>query len=99
MIQFTDLEVNEHNLTKRCVATAWPIHWTRIEIQVSHYLDNPVKELAAWIEENLSEGKYGIYAQKLAFSSCMIIVLGFESNDDALMFKLLDGHTSYKKVE
>jgi hypothetical protein len=98
MIQFTGLEIDEHCLKSRRIFAGWPVHWTRFEIQVAGHSD-PVKEIEHWIEENLSEGRYGIYAQKIGFSSSTTIVLGFESNNDALMFKLLDGHLAHKQEE
>ena len=112
MIKFHELEVDAKDLIKpkgRRVHHCWGRNWTRIEMLIPDTWDSPTK-IADWIDSNLSNGRYGFFYMKdkcrnnndndLAFhwNDAQVLVIGFENEDDALMFKLLDGHLAHEEL-
>lgn len=108
MVKFFDLEVDPTNLVKphgRRAKHAWGKHWTRIQVEIPEQHTAPGK-IAAWIEENLSGGLYGLFYKEdknnpseSQWEKNYILIIGFEDENDAIMFKLLDGHKAYEDDE
>ena len=94
IVKFKDLEFDSKDILRpaRQVFHSWPNHWTRTEIEIKdkYYLDT--LPLIDWIEENLS-GRWGMLQRSTPNKSKeFIVMLCFEFENDALMFKLLGGH-------
>lgn len=108
MIKFHDLTVKASDLINpggRRVTHQWGKSWTRIEVSVSDMWESPGK-IANWIEHNLSGGRYGLFytedrdrPAERSWDRNYKLIIGFEVEDDALMFKLLDGHVAHHEDE
>ena len=110
MIKFHDLTVNASDLISpsgRRVAHQWGRSWTRIEVAIPDMWESPGK-ISAWIEQNLSGGRFGLFYTEdkdrptnpsHTWDRNYKLIIGFEVEDDALMFKLLDGHVAHHEDE
>ncbi len=112
IIKFHDLEVPIDSLIfpkGRRVSHCWGKNWTRVDVSISDFDTSYEGLFAAWIEENLSGARYNIFTSKMQshktfrhdsdfihFSEGRVTI-GFENHDDAIMFKLLDGHLAHKQ--
>lgn len=110
MIHFHEMQVPAEEVTKpfgNKVSHHWGRDWTRIEFSIPETFSVP-KVIEEWIENNLDGGRYGYFCTidrspntngrsrgPLAYK----MVIGFEFENDALMFKLLDGHLSFENRE
>ena len=78
--------------THRCVKHPIPFNWSRIIVDVpngnSSFVHSKIK---SWILENCEDKFSMIYYPLLN-----IIVIGFKDDNDAILFKLKDGHKSYE---
>lgn len=105
MVHFKDTDISAEELvspTGRMVSHCWGHTWTRIEIPVNSNTFNSIQHVIDWIEENLDGGRFGLFlkdASPLEPSHHLywemkeqLLVIGFEEENDAIMFKLLDGH-------
>ncbi|NJO62900.1 MAG: hypothetical protein HC836_33165 [Richelia sp. RM2_1_2] len=108
MINFNGVEISAEelvNLEYKRVKHCWPRTWTRIEIPIEDQW-SAADDISNWIDHNIQGGKYGIiicedqtYKSRKEFDKKHIAVLGFEFENDALMFKLLDGHIAYTDTD
>lgn len=107
-VDFNGLKIRPLELVKprwRRVESWWPKSWTRIEFQVANVWTS-ADQIEAWIETNLPDGgNYGIIIindpdQKEAsgWDNKYNAAVGFALENDALMFKLLDGHIEYCNI-
>lgn len=71
-----------------------PANWMRVEFDVSDVLNGqrPMDAVDAWIEKTIS----GNWASHLIRHGSTIVVL-FEDENDALLFKLMGGETAWKE--
>lgn len=91
-VRFTGLEIEADQLNRR-VKGPIPLHWTRHQFSMEGY-DDPEWGLASWINRNLN-GRWTIASA--AGLDGTVVVLGFESGNDAVMFRLLEGETAWKE--
>lgn len=106
MIKFYDVEIDPKELinrTGRMVTHYWGPEWTRIEISIDSDIWEAPSKISAWIEENLSEGRYGMFYTEdfdvpveNEWEKKYKLIIGFEYQNDALMFKLIGGYEDYK---
>lgn len=110
IVKFHNIDVNSEELINhgnREVKHCWGDSWTRIEIPIPEIWSAP-KNIATWIENNLSEGKFGMFwvedfnnnensSNTHSWDGKNYkLIIGFEYENDALLFKLLDGHVAYE---
>jgi long-subunit acyl-CoA synthetase (AMP-forming) len=93
-IFFTEFELDAASLLfehgPRHVKTPAPAHYTRIEFTVADYMANILQGVNAWIKNNLS-GKWSSYM----LENTQDVVLFFEEDSDAIMFRLLEGDKAW----
>ena len=79
------------------MANAWPDHWTRIEVPVPQEYYHGSEIVDKWIEKNLY-GRWGMIERTQRRGENLLIIC-FEFENDALMFKLLGGHEAWEEDE
>lgn len=105
LVKFTELEFDSKEVlhpSKR-VPKPWPISWTRIEIEIPDFWEAPGK-IEKWVEKNVAEGEWDWFIRQestagSSWSDSHIMVLGFEKENDALMFKLSGGSEAWETQE
>lgn len=83
------------------VAHAWHSSWTRIEIDLPEVWSAPEK-VVRFINDNIDGGRWGWFTlqggeHELALTVTMVIC--FEIEEDAVMFKLLGGYAAWENDE
>jgi len=110
MIKFYGKSVDPQELlrTSNMITHPWPENWTRIEIELP---DNwtASDKVVAFIKENI-EGKWGSFVydplnEEDRWSASTLrelhgqnrMVICFESEEDATLFKLMGGHEAWEE--
>lgn len=95
-INFTGLSINARDLLNgrgaRKAAAPYPSDWTRVEFQTDFFESKRLERIDAWLEKTIGS-KWGSYQQ-----GSQIVVM-FESDDDAVLFKLMGGDTAWKQED
>ena len=103
-IKFTNFVMNEHDLKRVSTAgitTPVTPEWSRVHFTVPTSRD-AVTAVYDWLEQNCSGmwSSYKYYESNgtggHSFSSEYRMIVSFESVDDALLFKLRDGHLAWE---
>ncbi len=69
-----------------------PGNWTRVEINHDHSIGREMDKVDTWLSRSIS----GRWASHLIRHGSTVVVL-FEDDNDALLFKLLGGETAWKE--
>lgn len=98
-IDFGDGPISVSNIrmvTRRYYAPI-PRTWSRVQFQMPYDFD-AVSKIRDWLETNLT-GRYMLYhfTKNAPDERPETVVIRFESRNDALMFKLKDGHNAWQK--
>lgn len=87
---FTGVEIDPEELlyehTARLVKSPYPSHFTRLEFTSPDHTINSLYATNNWIRQNVF-GRWGSYISE----NMKTVVLFFEDDSDAILFKLLDG--------
>jgi len=93
IVRFTGLTVPTDALLypfhKRKIPAPYPANWTRIQFNTKTYEDQLLTRTDLWLSKNIA-GRWGSYERDNGTS----VVIMFESDDDAMIFKLMGGDTA-----
>jgi hypothetical protein len=97
VIRFTDLEVSTRELLRLNQQGPMNLSWTRVQFIVPDSWD-AVKKVQEWLKENCPGewSSYNFQHPKSKKSGEYTMVVRFEDNNDALMFKLRGGHQAWQ---
>lgn len=98
IIKFTDLEVSIEDLNQDTnrVRGIVPYGWHRVSFEVSEYY-GAVSIVEEWLTKNCQNKWYSYSFSNLkSKKENLVMVVYFEVLNDALFFKLQDGHNSWK---
>lgn len=101
-IDFTDLTISCNDLLRKSRRVSGPVDntWIRVKIKIPNQY--AIKKIEDWIEENLIYSWFSYHFQDRIYdkkSTELTMILRFESNNDALMFKLKDGYNAWQNYE
>lgn len=91
-------------IQSRRFTSAWPKHWTRFEVTIDDDFGDLDYLIEKWIEQNIeSDGLWDMMIVDMdinddIFSDNYIYAFCFEYEEDALLFKLLDGNILWKEL-
>ncbi len=99
IVKFTDFEEIDPRVFWKQQIRPIPLDWIRYQYEIKNYAgDDPQWSISEWLSDNI-EGcwilnYYTEYNISDDISNVkLIVVLGFEKNMDAVMFRMLDGET------
>jgi len=112
MVQFYERTINNDDLLQKGGRTnkPWPVNWTRMEIEIPDTYDAP-DQIIKFINNDMECSRWGYFTytdddKKNSFVSDNsflydiagknIMVIGFEEEEDATMFKLMGGHEAWE---
>lgn len=88
------VEIEPWMLINRRLDGPTPAHWARHQFLVESLFSDPSYQINDWLANNI----HGRWTLNTCFiSDGMIIVLGFEDDTDAVMFRLMDGDTAWRQ--
>ena len=92
---YGDFEINPQSLFRYRKNVPIPYDWERISFHIDD-LDGMNWLLPKWIETNMM-GNFIINTNQVNFYKkySVLIIIGFEQINDAIMFKLMDGHNAW----
>jgi hypothetical protein len=94
-IKFTSGEIDPAEIFDRFLDGPMPLEWMRQHFVVTdHDFEDPTPKVKEWIERNL-DARYTVNAYYC--DKGYTVVLGFESVTDAVMFRMVDGHTKWRE--
>ena len=70
-----------------------PVSWTRHQFVMEANM-NPERVTAEWLNENC-HGRYTLNSTEIRAG--YVVVIGFEQDNDAVMFRLMDGEIAVKE--
>jgi hypothetical protein len=92
IVKFTDFDFDTNILYRR-VHQPIPATWARHQFQLESY-DDPERALAEWLTNNL----YGRWVLNCKMTvNGYTVVIGFEEDKDAVMFRLMEGDTAWQQ--
>ena len=74
-----------------------PVNWTRHQFIVNEFFYED-RSLVEWLTERMS-GRWTLNYSSNYTTVGSRIVIGFESESDAVMFRLMDGETAWRKKD
>ena len=93
VVKFSGLSFDPKALLCRRVQKPTPAHWSRHQFTVEGWYHETNWQLIAWINSNL----VGRYTLNLFTSTGgTLVVIGFEDDVDAVMFRLKEGETAWQ---
>lgn len=93
-VKFTGLTILSTELN-RAVVGPIPLHWTRHQFLLADEYFHPENwSFVSWINRNLN-GRYNVSVAYVPKGS--VVVIGFENDNDAVMFRLLEGETAWRE--
>ena len=95
-LSFTDFEVPVSDLLSRNDMGPMNLGWTRVQFTMPDDYDAP-KHVETWLRENCP-GEWQAYRHPnlRGKTNDYVMVVRFENKNDALMFKLRDGHKAWE---
>lgn len=92
VIRFTGFDFDPKVLYRRLKAPT-PAEWVRYQFCVENY-DDPEWSLVEWLTNNL----YGRWTLNCKMTmDGYTVVIGFEQDNDAVMFRLMEGETAWRE--
>ena len=88
------VEIEPWMLINRVYEGPTPAHWVRHQFHVESMFSDPTYPLNDWLANNI-HGRWTI--NSLFHHEGMIVVIGFEDETDAVMFRLMDGETAWRQ--
>ncbi len=88
------IEVEPWMVINRCFEGPTPPEWTRHQFYVESLFSDPGYALNEWLANNI-HGRWTINSQFV--TDGMVVVIGFEDDTDAVMFRLMDGDTAWRQ--
>ena len=92
VIRFTGFDFDPQVLYRRRKGPT-PAEWVRRQFCVENY-DDPEWSLAEWLTNNL-HGRWTLNC-KMTMDG-YTVVIGFEQDNDAVMFRLMEGETAWRE--
>jgi hypothetical protein len=95
VVKFTGLDFDPALLRKEFMGAA-PAKWLRHQFKIEGiYTDNAnAYDLKEWMHNNMA-GRWSLQAASIL--SGTLILLAFEKDTDAVMFRLMDGETAWRE--
>lgn len=97
-VNFTGLTVPTLDLlygtNARKISAPFPSHCARIQVESNEFHPKMLEKVDKWVAKNIP-GKWGSYS----VAEARQVVLFFDDDNDAILFKLLGGETAWKEQE
>ena len=94
-VEFTGLIVEPLSvLSGRIVSGPIPTEWTRVRFELQN--GGSVEKINRWLHSNINQ-KWASYIVPLR-NGVRVAVIAFESDSDAVMFRLKGGETAWKEL-
>jgi hypothetical protein len=94
IVRFDGLEIYPKKLLERRYIGPTPVDWVRYQYFLEDCFTDPEYHLTEWLKNNIG-GRFTINTDVNIGGS--FIVLGFESQTDAVMFKMRGGEKAWLK--
>jgi hypothetical protein len=93
-VQYHEFNLDPRSMRRRMLAPT-PPDWTRHQFEIEGYCEFE-RPLNTWLTNNL-HGRWTLNSSTTL--NGILVVIGFEMVNDAVMFRLMDGHTAWRENE
>ena len=93
VVRFTGSDFDPTLLNRR-VYSPTPANWARHQFIVESCYNDPDWALSEWIRNNIF-GRWTL--NPIITMDGLVVVIGFEQDTDAVMFRLLEGETAWRE--